>query len=74
MDHPEQFLAEGTFARGIEVDGDNPAGVGGDDGLVEFGTADGQSIDVVDQARMAELGKALRDDTMGAYLDKYPQG
>ena len=42
--------------------------------LAGFGTADGQSIDVVDQAKMAELGKALRDDDMGAYLDKYPQG
>ena len=42
--------------------------------LSGFGTANGQSIDVVDQARMAELGKALQDDDMGAYLDKYPQG
>ena len=39
-----------------------------------FGTANGQSIDVVDTARMAELGKALREDEMGAYLAKYPQG
>jgi LCP family protein required for cell wall assembly len=38
-----------------------------------FGTAGGQSIDVVNQAQMAELGKALRDDTMGAYVAKYPQ-
>ncbi len=38
-----------------------------------FGTANGQSIDVVNQTQMAELGKALRDDTMGAYLAKYPQ-
>jgi len=42
--------------------------------LAGFGTADGQSIDVVDQARMAELGKALQDDTMDDYLQKYPRG
>lgn len=42
--------------------------------LSGFGTANGQSIDVVDQTKMAELGKALRDDDMSAYLDKYPQG
>jgi len=42
--------------------------------LAGFGTANGQSIDVVNQAQMAELGKALREDTMGAYVDKYPQG
>ncbi|GAA3565585.1 hypothetical protein GCM10022197_21820 [Microlunatus spumicola] len=42
--------------------------------LAGFGTANGQSIDIVDQARLAELGKALQDDTMGAYVAKYPQG
>ena len=42
--------------------------------LSGFGTADGQSIDVVDTARMAELGKALQDDAMAAYVAKYPQG
>jgi LCP family protein required for cell wall assembly len=42
--------------------------------LAGFGTANGQSIDVVDQAKMAELGQALRDDDMDAYLAKYPQG
>ena len=42
--------------------------------LAGFGTANGQSIDVVDTAKMAELGKALRDDEMGSYLAKYPQG
>lgn len=42
--------------------------------LSGFGTVNGQSIDVVDQTKMAELGKALRDDDMGAYLDKHPQG
>jgi len=39
-----------------------------------FSTVGGESIDVVDEAKMAELGKALRDDDMPAYLDKYPQG
>ncbi|MGI3784485.1 MAG: LCP family protein [Janthinobacterium lividum] len=42
--------------------------------LAGFGTANGQSIDVVDTAKMAELGKALKDDEMAAYLAKYPQG
>ncbi len=41
--------------------------------LSGFGTANGQSIDVVDQVKMAELGKALQDDEMGAYLAKNPQ-
>jgi LCP family protein required for cell wall assembly len=41
--------------------------------IAGFGTANGQSIDIVDQAGLAELGKALRDDTMGAYLSKHPQ-
>jgi hypothetical protein len=27
---------------------------------------------VVDRARMAELAKALRDDTMDQYLERYP--
>ena len=42
--------------------------------LAGFGTADGQSIDVVDTTKMAELGKALQDDAMAAYVAKYPQG
>jgi LCP family protein required for cell wall assembly len=42
--------------------------------IAGFSTANGQSIDVVDTAKMAELGKALRDDDMGGYLDKDPQG
>ncbi|WP_084327950.1 LCP family protein [Intrasporangium oryzae] len=33
-----------------------------------FGTsADGQSIDIVDNARMAALGEAIRDDTLASY-------
>jgi LCP family protein required for cell wall assembly len=40
-----------------------------------FGTSpDGQSIDVVDTARLAELARALKTDTMDAYVKKYPQG
>ncbi|HET9873236.1 MAG TPA: LCP family protein [Propionibacteriaceae bacterium] len=38
-----------------------------------FGTADGQSIDVVDEAKMAELAVALRRDRLDDYLKKYPQ-
>jgi LCP family protein required for cell wall assembly len=37
-------------------------------------TQDGQSIDVVDQVKMKELGAALRKDTLEDYLKKYPQG
>jgi LCP family protein required for cell wall assembly len=40
-----------------------------------FGTAgDGQSIDVVDKAKMAELSAALKKDKLSEYLKKYPQG
>jgi LCP family protein required for cell wall assembly len=40
-----------------------------------FGTtSDGQSIDVVDTARMAELATALKTDAMDGYVAKYPQG
>jgi polyisoprenyl-teichoic acid--peptidoglycan teichoic acid transferase len=35
---------------------------------------DGQSIDIVDQVRMKELGAALRKDKLEDYLKKYPQG
>ena len=34
-----------------------------------FGTVDGASIDVVDRARLAELAKALRGDTMADYFE-----
>ena len=37
-------------------------------------TQAGQSIDVVDQAKMAELKTALAEDTVGDYLKKYPDG
>lgn len=33
---------------------------------------DGQSIDVVDQAKLEELARALRTDTMADYLKRYP--
>lgn len=37
-----------------------------------FGTStDGQSIDVVDEERLAELSEALQDDTMDEYYAKY---
>ena len=40
-----------------------------------FGTArDGQSIDVVDTAKLAELSTALKKDKLSEYLKKYPQG
>lgn len=42
--------------------------------LSGFGTApDGQSIDVVDEAQLAALGKAMKTDTMDAYVTKYPE-
>ena len=37
-------------------------------------TSDGQSIDVVDTAKLAELSEALQNDTMQAYVEKYPKG
>jgi LCP family protein required for cell wall assembly len=40
-----------------------------------FGTAgDGQSIDVVDTAKMSEMSAALKKDKLADYLKKYPQG
>jgi LCP family protein required for cell wall assembly len=40
-----------------------------------FGTSrDGQSIDVVDSAKLAELSTALKKDKLSEYLKKYPQG
>ena len=37
-------------------------------------SADGQSIDIVDQAKLAELREALKNDTMDRYRAKYPEG
>jgi len=42
--------------------------------LSGFASVNGQSVDVVDTARMSELASALRDDKVGNYLKKYPQG
>jgi polyisoprenyl-teichoic acid--peptidoglycan teichoic acid transferase len=40
-----------------------------------FGTtSDGQSIDVVDTAKLAELSNALKNDKLSEYVKKYPQG
>jgi polyisoprenyl-teichoic acid--peptidoglycan teichoic acid transferase len=40
-----------------------------------FGTSrDGQSIDIVDTAKMAELSTALKKDELSEYVKKYPQG
>jgi len=40
-----------------------------------FGTSrDGQSIDLVDAAKMAELSNALKKDKLSEYVKKYPQG
>ena len=39
-----------------------------------FTTVNGQDVDVVDQTKMAALGKALRNDTMDDYLAQNPQG
>ena len=36
--------------------------------------ADGQSIDVVDTAKMAELVQAMKKDKLSEYVKKYPQG
>jgi polyisoprenyl-teichoic acid--peptidoglycan teichoic acid transferase len=35
---------------------------------------DGQSIDVVDTAKMAELSRAMKKDKLSEYVKKYPQG
>ena len=37
-------------------------------------TIGGQSVLLVDEAKLRELSQALKTDTMGAYLKKYPQG
>ena len=39
-----------------------------------FGTRDGQSIDVVDTAKLAELSSAMKKDKLSEYVEKYPQG
>jgi polyisoprenyl-teichoic acid--peptidoglycan teichoic acid transferase len=37
-------------------------------------TSDGQSIDVVDMGKMAELAQAMKKDKLSEYVKKYPQG
>jgi polyisoprenyl-teichoic acid--peptidoglycan teichoic acid transferase len=37
-------------------------------------TEDGQSIDIVDQAKLRQLRIALRQDSLDDYVKKYPQG
>jgi polyisoprenyl-teichoic acid--peptidoglycan teichoic acid transferase len=37
-------------------------------------TGDGQSIDVVDTAKLAELSEAMKKDKLSEYVKKYPQG
>lgn len=39
-----------------------------------FGTAGGQSIDVVDQAKLKQLSSAMRGDVVADYVKKYPKG
>ena len=39
------------------------------------GTApDGQSIDIVDTTKLAELSRALKKDDLADYVKKYPKG
>jgi LCP family protein required for cell wall assembly len=42
--------------------------------LAGFSTINGQSVDIVDDVKLAELSKALKDDTVAAYVKKYPKG
>lgn len=43
--------------------------------LAGFGTAaGGQSVDLVDTAKLAELSRALKNDKLQDYVDKYPKG
>ncbi len=42
--------------------------------LSGFATVGGQDVDVVDKAKMGELAKAMKNDTMDEYVKKYPQG
>ncbi len=37
-----------------------------------FGTVAGQSIDVVDQAKLKQLASALKNDKVGDYVKGYP--
>lgn len=39
--------------------------------ITGFGTVNGLSVNLVDEAQMADLGEALREDAMDAYVDEY---
>ena len=42
--------------------------------VARFGrSADGQSIDIVDEAKMKAMARALREDRMGDYVRAYPE-
>ena len=42
--------------------------------ISRFGTGPTkQSIDIVDKKQLAQLGKALRNDEMDSYVEKYPE-
>jgi polyisoprenyl-teichoic acid--peptidoglycan teichoic acid transferase len=41
--------------------------------LSGLATIDGQSVAVIDRAKMAELAEAMKKDTMAAYVKKYPK-
>ena len=41
------------------------------DNVVHTTTADGQSIDLVDEPQFAELADAIRNGTMADYYDQY---
>jgi LCP family protein required for cell wall assembly len=42
--------------------------------LAGFASVEGQDVDLVDQQKLTELAKALQDDTLAAYVKKYPKG
>ncbi|HET9649586.1 MAG TPA: LCP family protein [Microlunatus sp.] len=42
--------------------------------LSGFMAVNGEDVDVVDEAKLAELSKALKNDTLAAYVKKYPKG
>jgi len=42
--------------------------------VARFGRSpDGQSIDVIDEAQLKQMAKAMRDDTMADYVQAYPE-
>lgn len=64
--HLLQMAQQSTFAGGTQI-------ISLQAPISGFGTsADGQSIVLVDEAGLAELGAAMRDDTMDGYLQAHP--